>query len=249
MYFDAVGIFHKPKTFSDRRVFNLIDRLPPIESVQTVARAAQQKGAAVVLDIEHWPLIGSPDSVRDSLTKHMTVLAWFRNAAPGLSVGDYGAPPIRDYWRAIKGPASQEYRSWMGENDQLRSFAEAVDVLYPSLYTFYPDQAGWRKYAIAQIEEARRYGGGKPVYVFLWPQYHTLNPILGGSYLPDNYWLLELETARQYADGIVIWGGWNLKLDKQMIWDDSAPWWGKTKEFMKTLAVSRPAPPASLRVQ
>ncbi len=86
------------------------DRLPPIESVQTVARQAQQKGAPVVLDIEHWPLEGSPDVVQSSLQKYMTVLTWFQNAAPGLSVGYYGAPPIRDYWRAIKGPTSQEYR-------------------------------------------------------------------------------------------------------------------------------------------
>ena len=116
--------------------FTVIDRLPPIESVQTVAREAQQKGAAVVLDIEHWPLIGSPDLVRDSLTKYMTVLAWFRNAAPGLSVGYYGAPPINDYWRAIKDTSSQERRSWMEQNDQLRSLAGAVDVLFPSAYTF-----------------------------------------------------------------------------------------------------------------
>ena len=134
------------------------DRLPDLEAVQAVAREAREKGHMVVLDIEHWPLKGSPDSVRDSLTKYMTVLEWFRAAAPGLSIGYYGVPPIRDYWRAIKDTSSQERRSWMEENDQLRSLAGAVDVLFPSLYTFYPDQAGWKKYAIAQIEEARRYG-------------------------------------------------------------------------------------------
>jgi hypothetical protein len=209
------------------------DRLPNIESVNAAAREAQQKGHGVVLDIEHWPLKGSPDSVRDSLTKYMTVLQWFRAAAPGLSIGYYGVPPIRDYWRAIKGTASQEHKTWREENDQLRSLAGAVDMLFPSLYTFYPDQAGWKKYAIAQIEEARRYGNGKPVYVFLMSTYHDSNRILGGQYLPADYWLLELETAKQYADGIVIWGGWKAK------WDDSAPWWKTTKEFMETLRVSR----------
>src|SRR4029077_8673739 len=64
--------------------FKQADLLPPIESVQTVARKAQLIGAPVVLDIEHWPLKGSPDAVRDSLTKYMTVLDWFRKAAPGL---------------------------------------------------------------------------------------------------------------------------------------------------------------------
>src|SRR5262245_32081621 len=114
------------------------DRLPDLQAVQAVARAAQQKGHGVVLDIEHWPLTGSPDVVHNSLTKYMTMLDWFRAAAPGLSVGYYGAPPVRDYWRAMKETSTQEYQSWREENDQLRSLAGAVDVLFPSLYTMYP---------------------------------------------------------------------------------------------------------------
>ncbi|MBI5316148.1 MAG: hypothetical protein HZB34_09270 [Nitrospirae bacterium] len=215
------------------------DRLPLIEFVQAAAQRAHQKGAPVVLDIEHWPLQGPPDIVQSSLQKYMTVLTWFQNAAPGLSVGYYGAPPIRDYWRAVKGLTSPEYQAWMGENDQLRPLANAVHVLYPSLYTFYPDRAGWRTYAIAQIAEARRYAGGKPVYVFLWPQYHDSNATLRGTYLPAAYWLLELQTAKQYADGIVIWGGW------QMNWDEEAEWWRITKDFMTAAPNAQPAAPLS----
>src|SRR5262245_24940938 len=43
------------------------DLLPPLESVQAVARQAQQKGIPVVIDIEHWPLKGTPDVVQSSL--------------------------------------------------------------------------------------------------------------------------------------------------------------------------------------
>lgn len=226
------------------------DGLPDLQAVQAVAREAQQKGLAVVLDIEHWPLAGSPGSVQDSLTKYKTVLEWFQAAAPALSVGYYGAPPLHDFWRAIKDTSSQEHRSWMAENDQVRSLAGAVDVLFPSLYTFYPDQASWRKYAIAQIAEARRYGNGKPIYVFLWPQYHESNSTLGGRYLPEDYWLLQLQTAREYADGIVIWGGSGTG-SQPAKWDEHARWWETTKEFMKTVdrSISRLSPPTSLRVQ
>ena len=227
------------------------DRLPNIESVKAAAREAKVKGNVVVLDIEHWQLKGSPELVRDSLTKYMTVLEWFRAAAPGLSVGYYGAPPLRDYWRANKGAASQEHKSWRDENDQLRSLAGAVDVLFPSLYTFYPDQIGWREYAIAQIEEARRYGSAGPVYAFLWPQYHGSNRTLGGQYLPDNFWLLQLELAKEFADGIVIWGGWGSD-NRPASWDENAPWWKITKEFMKRVAPSvssAPRAPTSLTVR
>lgn len=216
------------------------NQLPNIDSVKVVAREAEAKGYPVIIDIEHWALKGAPESINDNLKKYMTVLEWFKKSAPSLSVGYYGIPPLRDYWRAIKDRASQDYRSWTSENDAISPLTSAVDNFYPSLYTFYPDQDGWRKYAIAQIEEARRYGSGKPVYVFLWPQYHDSNRILGGRYLPEDYWQLELETAKQYADGIVIWGGWNIKSNRPAKWDDNAPWWKITKEFMKHTQSSKP---------
>ena len=207
---------------------------PSVAQVQAAAAAAVRKGNPVVLDIEHWPLAGAPSLVQDSLGKYLLVLERFRAAAPTLSVGYYGAPPLRDYWRAIKDPASPEYKAWMQENDGGRPLADAVDVLFPSLYTFYPDQAGWKKYAIAQIAEARRIGKGKPVYVFLWPQYHDSNRQIGGTYLPPDFWSLQLNTAREHADGIVIWGGWGTD-NRPAQWDDKAPWWERTQAFMQTV--------------
>ncbi len=73
------------------------NRLPDQQSVRTVAtRKAQEKTDVVVLDIEHWPLTGPVEQVGASLAKYMTVLKWFRDAAPGVAIGYYGAPPIRD---------------------------------------------------------------------------------------------------------------------------------------------------------
>lgn len=224
------------------------DLLPNIEAVQSVARNAQQKGHRVVLDIEHWPLEGTPSLVQNSLSKYLRVLTWFREAAPSLPLGYYGAPPLRDYWRAIKDASSPEHQSWVTANDQLPSLVEAVDILYPSLYTFYPDQAGWKVYAIAQIEEARRSGAGKPVYVFLMPIYHDSNSSLGGTYIPADFWRLELETARQYADGIVIWGGWGHD-NRPANWDENSAWWKVTKGFLKSEDITPPATPTALTIR
>jgi len=216
------------------------DDLPDKEVVQRVARETRDKSGRVVIDIEHWPLKGDPSQVQKSLEKYLTVLQWFKEAAPGLAVGYYGAPPLRDYWRAIRPPASKEWQSYSGDNDRLRPLAESVDALFPSLYTFYPDQGGWVRFAYGQIAEARRYGNGKPVFAFLWPQYHDSNRTLAGTYLPADYWRLELETAKQYADGIILWGGWGSN-NRPAKWDDDAAWWKVTKEFMKTLG----SPPQS----
>ena len=253
--FDAMDYFHKPDTtVYGIRPITLIypesfgpdwykqadGRLPDIVAVQAVAREAQQKGSEIVLDIEHWPLKGSPDSVRDSLTKYMTVLEWFRAAAPPRwPIGYYGAPPIVDYGRALRRIPDPLYLSWMAENDQIRPLADAVDAFFPSIYTFDAKQADWKKYAIAQIAEARRNGNGKPVYVFMWPQYHeSATPAsLVHTYLPADYWLLQLQTARDYADGIVLWGN-------RSEWVPNAPWWNATIAFMKNGAKPSPPPAA-----
>lgn len=210
------------------------DSLPDKSIVERVAGEAKAKNIPVVIDIEHWPLDSASNQVGASLSKYMTVLQWFKDAAPGLAVGYYGAPPLRDYWKSLKSPTSTEWASFARENDALRPLAGAVDLLFPSLYTFYTDRGGWVRYAYAQIAEARRYANGKPVYVFLWPQYHESNPSLKGAYLPADFWRLELQMARQYADGIVIWGGWSG--NGPVKWDDKAAWWKVTKEFMQKVA-------------
>jgi hypothetical protein len=61
-------------------------------------------------------------------------------------------------------------------------------MFFSILYTFYADRQGWVAYAIAQISEARRKAKGKPVYAFIWPQYHESNQLLGGQFLDADYW-------------------------------------------------------------
>jgi hypothetical protein len=181
-----------------------------------------------VIDIEEWPLVGDPATVAESVKKYQTVIGWFKTSAPDSRVGLYGVLPIPDYWKAVQGKGSAGYAAWQKQNDSLASIAPSVDVLFPSLYTFYEDRNGWQKYAIAQIQEARKSAAGKPVFVFLWPQYHVSNKKLANTFLPGDYWRMELETARKYADGLVIWCCSN-----KQTWDEKAPWWLETKGFLK----------------
>lgn len=215
--------------------------------VQAVAHGVLSKGNPVVLDIEHWRVWGEKRVIQENLKKYMTILQWMKEIAPSLAFGYYGLPPLRNYGAVQNELKTGEYKAWMWGNDQLKPLAEAVDALYPSLYTFYEDRAGWRKFALGQIAEARRYGGDKPIYVFLWPQYHEVNKALAGTYLPEDYWRLQLQTAREYADGIVIWGGWGNN-HRPAAWDDAAPWWRVTKEFLLETGLDGPAPPIGLKV-
>jgi Hyaluronidase len=203
-----------------------MQNVPAAAVVQNIASSASQVNDIAVVDIEQWPVVGDQATLAQSIGKYQQTLQMFQQDAPSLQFGYYATAPIRDYWNAIAGPGSAKYVAWQQENDALAPIAQQADALFPSLYTFYTDQVGWQKYAIANIAEARRIAPGKPVYVFLWPQYDAGTGAGGGEYLPDAYWKMELETAKQYADGVVIWGGWT------ETWDDNASWWLETQQFM-----------------
>jgi hypothetical protein len=241
--FDATGFAHKPDLtqYGLERIMVLYPNfmwegnkipeatsLPDHTRITTFAQLANQTTDTVVIDIEHWPVVGDAVAVAGSVKKYETVLQWFKTSAPGVSAGFYGVLPIRDYWRAIQPKGSPGYAVWQKEDDSRASIAPFVDALFPSVYTFYEDRSGWQNYAIAQIQEARRLSQGKPVYIFLWPQYHPSNKKLANTFLPGDYWRLELETARKYADGVVIWCCGN-----SQTWDDKAPWWLETQGFLK----------------
>ena len=195
---------------------------PEAGTIRAIATRADRSTGIAVLDIENWPLTGDPSTVAASVSKYRRTIQLFKQAAPSLKVGYYGVVPVRNYWDAIGGKYSPKHREWQTWNDNASSISDLEDILFPSLYTFYEDQNGWRHYALEQIAEARRLAHGKPVYVFLWPQFHDR----ASDYLPVNYWRMELETARQYADGIVIWGG------AQQAWKPDAPWWLETQRFL-----------------
>jgi hypothetical protein len=203
--------------------------LPEQHKVRHSARMARQSKHMTVIDIERWALAErwAKGHVQENISKYLTVLQWFKEEASDVLAGYYGSPPLVDYWRTIQKPTSTDYMAWQAENNRLGPIAELSDVLFPSLYAFYPEQERWVTYAIAQISEARRYRGNKPVYVFLWPMYHDSKPQYRGKYLPPDFWRLQLRTAQKHADGAVIWGGWQEK------WDETSVWWRITKEFSR----------------
>jgi len=221
--------------------------MPPEAIVRSVAYELRDSPDPVVLDIERWPLKGDGPAVQSTVGKFLSVLSWVKSEAPSVPFGVYGTVPVQDYWRAIRNPTSAEFRSWQQDNDRLEGISDRVDALFPSVYTFYPDRQGWVTYAIAQIAEAKRKAKGKPVYAFLWPQYHESNRLLGLRPLDPDYWELQLNTVYQHADGVVIWGGWGANGPES--WNEEAPWWQVTKQFMMRIDTSAPAVPSDFRAQ
>jgi len=193
-----------------------------------ITAVAKQLNASLLtcVDIENWPTAGTPAVLKPSLAKYKSVLALIKAQKPAIKIGYYSVLPRHDYYRALKAKGQRRYDDWRRENVQIKDLAGSVDVIFPDLYTFSPDQASWVTYAVENIKQARQYG--KPVYAFLWPMYHDSTPY-AGTYLTADYWRLELETCYQYADGIVIWGGW------QEQWNQNAPWWIETQKFLQRI--------------
>lgn len=209
-----------------------MQNVPDASVVQKLAASASQSTSIAAVDIEQWAVTGDSATVSQSVAKYQQALQMFQQDAPSVQFGYYATAPIRDYWDVMAGPQSAGYLAWQQQNDAVAPIAQQASALFPSLYTFYADQIGWQKYAIANIAEARRIAPGKPVYVFLWPRYDDSTGGKGGDYLPDAYWQMELETAKQYADGVVIWGGWT------ETWDNNASWWAVTQQFMTEIGAS-----------
>ena len=195
--------------------------------VQRAVACCRGFGGVYYLDVEQWRVFGQPDAVVDAnVEKFIRMADAVRTAQPDLKFGFYGVMPEIVYWPIVR-PVGDQLNAWRRGNRRTREIARHVDVIFPSLYTFYMDPDGWETYARETLKEARTYG--KPVYAFLWPEFHNSNKLLGGQNVPREFWRKQLEFCRTHADGIVIWGGW------QERWNEDAGWWQETRLFLKSL--------------
>jgi hypothetical protein len=149
--------------------------------------------------------------------QHLKILAtladWARADAHGRPIGYYGTGTLTGV-PPKNIPAARE-------------LARHVDAFFPSMYTFDDDQA-WTKRAKAEAAEDRGLLPGKPVFFYLWPQYHDGTP-KQFQYIDAAFWKFQLRIARRYTEGIVLWS------PSRFNFDDASGWWTATQEFMRSL--------------
>jgi predicted metallopeptidase len=202
------------------------------ESVKRISKKLNDDIKIICLDIEHWPLTASKEIVNKSKEKYIDIVRRFKKLMPDKMIGLYGVIPIRNYYDSLK-IGSTGYNKWTKQINDIAEIANEVDIFFPSLYTFNSNKSDWAKYAEANINQAKRFN--KPVIPLIWPQYHESNRILGLRYLSDDYWKFQLEVVAKHADGVLIWGGWDIKRKKRQKWNEDAPWWKALLEFVKTI--------------
>jgi hypothetical protein len=204
------------------------DAMQPDTKLRAFAAGLKKGPIPIVIDIERWPANPADSSKRaEHVHRLADVIDKLRSLRPDLRFGFYGVLPERVYWPLVDSSRIQEEEQWQRYNRLAKvDLAPHVDAVFPSLYTFYPDEKGWERFAVRMLEAAHQFG--KPVYCFLWPKY--VGEQAKNGYLPRRYWRLELDTCHKYADGIVLY---DESTDKD--WDPSAPWWKETQDFLATL--------------
>ena len=205
----------------------VVTNAPDVPAARLAVMPLDPKGSDLVcLDVEHWNINqDEPESLAE-LAKLYMLLSEVKQQRPDLEFGYYGQIPIRNYWAPVLG--GQRKQTWHDRNAAALPLWDLADVYFPSLYTFYPDQEGWRVYAKANIELVK--GRGKKIYPFLWPQYHG-SAANRFQYIGDDYFRLELETCFEEADGFVIWGaGWDFVNGGRLPWDNPA-WYQVVRKF------------------
>jgi hypothetical protein len=151
-----------------------------------------------------------------SINKLIHVAEIAKAKLPNSKFGFYGIPPGITYWPLVDHRPA-EYSDWLSANEDMRALAGNVDILMPSLYTFYKDAKGWLTYAKATIDACKKFN--KPIYPFLWFEYHDSNFLLRNHEIDVDFWKIQLQFCHENCDGLILWGG------SQRNWSESAAWW------------------------
>jgi hypothetical protein len=189
--------------------------LPSRAAFGAIVAGHKANPGPIVLDIEKLPLKGSSSTIRQHVHVLATLADWTRTDAAGKTVGYYG-------YNTLSGvpPANRPYA---------QELARHVDAFFPSMYTFDDNREEWAARASTEAAEDRALAAGKPVFFYLWPQYHDGTP-KQYQYIDAAYWQFQLETAYGIANGIVLWG------PSRFHWDETNGWWAATLEFLGQIA-------------
>jgi hypothetical protein len=184
---------------------------------EDVKKHAAEGPGPVVIDIEYVFLSqtrGTTDAeVKNHFKLFVTLAKWAREAAPGHLVGYYGHGLFPE-------EPGKEYAA------ETKELIAAVDAFFPSMYVHSNQTAGqWKEKLQSLIAKAHEIAPGKPVFPYLWPQYHEATPE-SPKFVNGDYMKFQLETARDCgADGVVIWSS------SKFAWKD-APWFEALLKFV-----------------
>lgn len=214
--------------------------------VSNADQVAATNNALFVGDLEGWPVDNrayTQAEVSSNILKFNQIAQWVHNAQPNLPVGFYGVVPVGQ-WSSAWGEVNyvtdaSAYQAWINANNNLQGLANNVSFIAPDLYDDIQTPYNWTQYSLADIKESHELG--KPVYPFVsmyyysYPQQNTL--------VPPYVWALNLYLTGRYANGTILWGGYEIP------WNSLSPWWQITQNFIRANSTTPiPTQPTNLQV-
>jgi hypothetical protein len=237
---EPINVIYESRLNDPPVSFSKIRRYSSAKVNRAAKSAMQHRGTLVVLDMETW---GWND---DAMQKYSKVIRDFRNVNPYSKIGMFGVMPTHGYllYNAFSKSKPNLVASWEKLQRVAAPVISEVDALTPSLYTMGPDAKAWAQEAKLMVQRARQEAHGKPVYVFVWPQYYAGSSgckpgSINAQFLPAAVWRNELETLYPIVDGVVIWSPpWACSGDGRTVerprFSKDMPWFTETIKFMKS---------------
>jgi len=223
--------------------FSKVRRYSSIKVSHAAKSAMQHQNTLVVLDMETWGWNA------DAMRKYLEVIREFRGVNPYSKISMFGVMPTHGYllYNAFSRNKPSLVNSWEKLQRIATPIMSEVDALTPSVYTMGPNTKAWAQEAKLMVQRARQEAPGKPVYVFVWPQYYAGSSgckpgSINAQFLPAAVWRNELETLYPIADGVVLWSPpWACSGDGRAVehprFSADMPWFTETIRFMKSHSI------------
>lgn len=222
---------HPTKIANESMLLNA-DGSPDISAIQNFARTCKDR-IPVTLDLETWPYYPQ-EELDKTIENFLTVIKAFRHVNTHSPIGFYGVPPKQAYeWKNIdpvNNPSGN--RNWLKINDALAPVAGHVELFLPSFYAYDPDTTSWRKMVDATVKAIKKYKPDRPVYAYIWPQYHQGASPHQLQYIDTAIWRYQLEILYDRVDGCIVWTSNKASDGSRISWDPDMPWWQTTKNFL-----------------
>ncbi|MFK7967483.1 MAG: hypothetical protein AB8C46_26265 [Burkholderiaceae bacterium] len=221
---------------------------------ETAAEAKRQNRTPLVaLDIERWhlwPFVPMPEH-KIALGHYADSASRFKDAVES-PICLYGVLPVGGIITALKAARNPEtQQQWVAANKAAAAaISGTVSALCPALYAYYqyPNDPNderalkqWLANAREVVRQARLLAPDKPIYPFIWPQYHSGGNVRGFGFLSEQRWQAQLEFLKSHTDGLILWGGYDLVANHPLAWDDNASWWRTLKRVFPEQTHVRPS--------
>ncbi len=228
------------KISNESVLLNASDSTPNQAAIQSFALTCPA-GVPVCLDLETWPYYPNA-KLTSTINKFLTTIDYFKAVNMVSPIGFYGVAPKQAYeWSSID-PVNNPggYAFWKRISDSFARVAVKIDVFQPSFYAYESDTTSWRKMVDTTMAATKRYSKTKPVYAWIWPQYHQSARPNQLEFIDTAIWRYQLETLYKRTDGVIIWTSNKMPDGTTIYWDPNMLWWQVTKSFMVQKSLSLP---------